>query len=299
MNTRLLATSTLALSTLLALTGCGSNSLSAPNTTAAAAPSKAVAVDPALAARLPEKIKSAKKIVVGTEASYAPNEFLDADGKTIIGADVDVFNAVAAKLGVTVEWQAAQFDSLITGVQGKKYDAVVASYTINAKRLEQVNMVSYYKAGTSWAVAAGNPKKVDPDNICGKTVAVQTGTAQADEDLPARQAKCAGNPINVLNYEGQDQATAAVVSGKADASLADSPIVAYAVKQSGGKLETVGQLYDAAPYGVVVAKEQTEFAQLLADAFAATKADGSYDAALTKWGTQNGGVSTFTLNPKG
>ena len=81
---------------------------------------------------------------------------------------------------------------------------------------------------------------------------------QQEEDLPAKASKCkaAGKPINVLVYTGQDQATAAVASGKADAMLADSPVVAYAVKQSGGKIEAAGGIYDAAPYGAVVPKDR-------------------------------------------
>ena len=281
----------------LVLSACGSDSLGTSSAPTAGAPVPSVAADPALVAKLPANIASAKKIVVGTDASYAPNEFLDTDGKTVIGADVDMFNAVAAKFGVTAEWQPSSFDTIITGVQGKKYDAGVSSFTINAKRMEQVTMVSYFNAGTQWATAEGNPKGVDPENACGKTIAVQTGTVQDEDDLPARQAKCGDNKINVLQFDGQDQATAAVVSGRADAMLADSPIVAYAVKQSDGKLATLGDIYDAAPYGFVIPKDQAEFGQAITEALTQLKADGTYDKILEKWGTERGGIDTFEVNP--
>ncbi|GAB3704035.1 ABC transporter substrate-binding protein [Mariniluteicoccus flavus] len=301
MKSRFLATlATLAItsSAALALSGCGSNSLgNTANQPSAAGGSKPAKVNEALAAKLPEKVKSSKKIVVGTDATYAPNEFLDADGKTVVGSEVDLFNAVAAKLGVTVEWTPSAFDSIITGVQANKYDVGVSSFTINDKRKEQVNMVSYYNAGTLWGTAKGNPKKVDPQNVCGMTVAVQTGTVQEQEDLPARQAKCGDKKINILQFEGQDQATAAVVSGKADAMLADSPVVAYAVKQSGGKLEQVGQMYDASPYGFVVPKDQKDFAEALTGALTELKSEGGYEAALKKWGTEGGAISDFKVNP--
>ena len=100
-----------------------------------------------------------------------------------------------------------------------------------------------------------------------------------------------------MSYKGQDQATAAVVSGKADAMLADSPVVAYAVKQSAGQLETLGDIYEAAPYGYVVPKEETEFADALAAALQAVEADGSYEAALSKWGVEQGAVTDFAVNP--
>ncbi len=230
-RTRALAALAVATSAL-ALTSCGSDSLSegsgSTSSTSAVATS---GPDEALVATLPEKIASAGTIVVGTDASYAPSEFLAADGETVEGFDVDLFNAVAAKFGVTVEWQPAKFDSIIAGVQGGKYDMGVSSFTINDDRKQVVNMVSYFNAGTQWAAAAGNPKNVDPEAPCGLNVAVQQGTVQQEEDLPPKVKACEGEgkPINILVYEGQDEATAAVATGKADAMLADSPVVAYAV----------------------------------------------------------------------
>lgn len=282
----------------LTLAACGSNSLSggssAGPSSAAAQPSQSV--DKALFDKLPDKIKSSKKILIGTDASYAPNEFFAGDGSTIQGADVDLFNAVAAKLGVKTEFQNAKFDSIILGVSSGKYDMGISSFTINQDRMKQVNMISYYEAGTQWAVGSG--KSVDPDNACGKTVAVQRDTVQDTDDLPQRQKKCGSNKIKVLRFDGQDQVTASVVSGRADAMLADSPITQYAVKQAKGKLKAVGDVYDAAPYGYVVPKDQTQFADVLAQALKEVKSDGSYDKALSKWGIQSGAIDSFAVNPK-
>ena len=250
-----------------------------------------------LASKLPESIKSAGVIKIGTDATYAPNEFLAGDGKTVQGMDVDVFNAVAAKFGVKTEWNPADFGSIINGVNGNKYDMGISSFTINDERMKQVNMVSYFKAGSQWATATGNPKGVDPENACGKNIAVQSNTTQELDDLPVRQKKCGSNKINVLSLKDQSQATAAVVSGKADAMLADSPVVAYAVKQSGGKLEPLGDIYEAAPYGYVVPKDQTEFAEAIVEALKEIEKDGAYKAALEKWGVEQGAISDFAVNP--
>jgi len=257
-------------------------------------------VDPALVAKLPAKIKTAGKIVVGTDATYAPNEFLDSDGKTVIGMDVDVFNAVAAKFGLKVEYVPASFDSIILGVGSGKYDVGVSSFTINDKRKAEALMISYFNAGTQWVTQKGNPKKVDPNNACGLNIGVQKGTVQADEDLPAKSKVCtdAGKPaINTIVDGDQGKVTTAVLSGKADAMLADSPIGLYAVKQTNGQLEAIGQIYDAAPYGFVVAKDQKDFADAIAAALKAIGASGEYKAALAKWGNESGGITTFAVNP--
>lgn len=298
-RSRCLATIAAGLGAALALSACGSNSLSTPGSAGTGSVTSAGA-DAALTAKLPDKIKTSKKIIVGTDASYAPSEFLGADGKTVEGFDVDLFTAVAQKFGVDVEFQPASFDSIITGVQGGKYDIGVSSFTINDKRKQQVTMVSYFNAGTQWVTQKGNPKQVDPANACGLTVAVQAGTVQQEEDLPKRQAACktAGKPaIKVLPYDGQDQATAAVATKKADAMLADSPVGAYAVLQSSGALMTVGDVYDAAPYGYVLPKAQADFGAAIVEALKALKSDGTYDEVLDKWGVKSGGISDFAVNP--
>ncbi|MCE3276260.1 MAG: transporter substrate-binding protein [Propionibacteriaceae bacterium] len=280
----------------LALSACGSSSLSG-DPGAQEAPSVSVSENVDLASKLPESIKSAGVIKIGTDPTYAPNEFLAADGKTVQGFEVDLFNQVAAKFGVKTQWEPSKFGSIITGVTGKKYDMGISSFTINPERMKEVDMVSYFKAGTQWATQPGNPKGIDPENACGKNVAVQTGTVQETDDLPVRQKKCGSNKINVLSYDSQAQATSAVVTGKADAMLADSPVGAYAVKQSGGKLEPLGDIYDAAPYGFVLPKGETEFAQAIVEALKQLEQEGTYKAALEKWGVEQGAISDFTVNP--
>jgi polar amino acid transport system substrate-binding protein len=289
----------LVLAVALVTAGCGDDEGAgggSTETTASAAPT----VDEALAAKVPAEIKSDGKILIGTDASYAPNEFLDTDGKTVIGFDVDLFNAVAAKLGLQTEWQSATFDAIIPGVQSGKYEMGISSFTINDERKQQVNMVSYFRAGTQWGTKKGNPTGIQPDNACGKKVAVQTNTVQDTEDLPKRDEACkaAGNPaITVDRYQRQDQATAAVVSGKDDAMLADSPVLAYAVEQTNGQLELLGDIYDAAPYGYVIEKDQTEFAQAVADAVSALISDGTYKTVLEKWGVEAGAIDAAAVNP--
>jgi polar amino acid transport system substrate-binding protein len=254
-------------------------------------------VDATLAGKVPDAIKSDGKIVIGTDSTYAPSEFLAADGKTIQGFDVDLFNAVAAKLGLTTQFVTAPFDNIIPSVDSGKYEIGVSSFTINPDRKKKVDMVSYFSAGTQWGAPAGSP--VTPDNACGFKIAVQKATVQVD-DLTARSKKCtdAGkNKITIDQYTSQADATAAVVSGKENAMLADSPVIAYAVKQTNGKLQLAGDIYDSAPYGYVVKKAQGDFAQAIVDALKAIIADGSYQTILAKWGVEQGAITDPALNP--
>ena len=279
----------------MALAGCGSNSLDNG--------SKKVTVDSGVdktaAALVPKAVKDKGTLVIGTDASYAPSEFLAGDGKTIQGFDIDLFNAVAKTLGLEADFHNASFDTIITGVQGKKYDVGVSSFTVNPDRENQVTIVIYYNAGNQLAVPTVKPKKVNPDSPCGLTVAVQKGTVQLDDDLPPKEKACkaSGKPVHVLVYDKQDAATAAVASGKADAMLADSPVVAYAVKQSSGKLATAGKIYATAPYGYVLTKDQTELANAIVAALKALDASGDYKKVLDTWGVGSGAISDFAVNP--
>jgi polar amino acid transport system substrate-binding protein len=279
----------------LALGACGGDE----GGETAETPQAQTTADSALADKVPEEIKSDGKITVGVDATYAPNEYLEADGKTVAGFDIAVFDAVAGKLGLDTEYVPAPFADIIPGVQSGKYEIGVSSFTINDERKQAVNMVSYFEAGTQWGTQAGNPGNIDPDNACGKRVAVQRGTVQVD-DITARSEKCTaeGKPaITIDQYQGQDQATAAVVSGKDDAMLADSPVVAWAVKQTNGQLELLGDIYESAPYGYVIPKEQTEFADAVAEALKTVIDDGTYMTALEKWGVEQGAITEPQVNP--
>lgn len=297
-STRVFQAMALTATVALSVTACGSSGGGSGDTGSSTKVEPAT-VDKALAAKVPAAVKADGVIKVGSDASYAPSEFLGADNKTIQGFDVDLFKAVAQKLGLKADFQNAKFDSIIPSVGAGKYEVGVSSFTVNADRMKVANMVSYFSAGTQWFTRKGNPDKVDPAKACGLKIAVQTGTVQLD-DLAARTKACkaAGKPgITADTYQGQDQATAAIVSGKDVAGLADSPVGAYAVKQTNGSLELLGTIYDSAPYGYVVPKADTEFAQAISGAVDALIKDGTYAKVLKKWGVDQGAITASAVNP--
>jgi polar amino acid transport system substrate-binding protein len=276
----------------LALTGC------ADNTEDGGAPTgDAVAVDESddLAALVPEEIRSAGELKIGTSPNYPPNEYIDSSGK-ITGWSVDLTDAVAAKLGLKANYVQSGFTQILSGISTDSYDMGNSSFTDTAEREATVDFATYFEAGTQWASRAG--EDVDPDDACGLRVAGQPNTIQLTEDLPARSAACvaAGKPaIAVQGFADQAAATSAVLLGKADATLGDSPVVAYGVKKSEGKLQLAGEVYDAAPYGWPVAKD-SELAPALQAAVQALIDDGTYEEILGQWGVDGGAVTESKLN---
>jgi polar amino acid transport system substrate-binding protein len=297
---------------MLALSGCSSkkSSTAAPTTSAPAAATTTAAAGASSAAAgassaadpaslLPAAIKSAGVLTIATDASYAPNEYFDTDGKTIIGFDIDLGNAIAAKLGLKANFSNVTFSAIIPALAAAKYDLSLSSFTDTKEREATVDFVTYFNAGESLMVAAGNPKGVTgPDlTLCGLTVAVEKGTTEESE-LPDLSKKCtaAGKAaITGLSTDDQNAANLALTSGRAQVGSADSPIAAYAVKQLAGKIALAGQTYETAPYGIAIPKKPG-LAPAIKAALTAMIADGSYKAVLDKWGDDAGAVTTPVIN---
>ncbi|WP_394347307.1 ABC transporter substrate-binding protein [Streptomonospora litoralis] len=276
-----------ALAALLALSACGGGGGEGGTGGGAASPAStpSVQADPELADMVPQEIRDQGFVKIGTDSTYPPAEYLSPDGETVVGFDVQLFNAVAAKLDLQTRWQSSAFGTIVEGVDTGKYDVGVSSFTINEERMQQVNMVSYYTVGTQWFTAEGNPENVAPDDACGKNVAVQANTIQVP-DIEARSQECVDNgeqQINVSKYKGQNQATESIISGRNDAGLADMPVAVYAVEQTEGQLQTIGEQYEAAPYGAITAKDATELAEAIRAGYQSIMDDGTYTEILAEW----------------
>lgn len=291
--------------TALALTACTTASQDAESAADPSASGAAeagfnlasVEVNEEAAALLPADIADSGVLRVGMETTYAPAEFLDVDGQTPNGYDVDLSNALAASLGLEAQISSAAFDSIIPGI-GPKFDAGISAFTITPERVEVVDMTQYVTAGSSLAVQPGNPAGVDVADLCGTTIAVQVGTIQEAEaaEMSAGCESDGAAAIEILSYDSNADAATNVVGGKADALFADSPVAGYAVNQADGQLELVGDALDAAPQGIATAKD-SDLTVAIAAALQGLMDDGTLDEILTAWGTESGALTEAEVNP--
>jgi serine/threonine protein kinase len=252
--------------------------------------------DPAaIAATVPAAIRSTGKLVVGINEPYAPAEFRDADGN-LTGFDVDLMNAVAKVLGLDVEYRETAFESIIPSVQGKAFDVGLSSFTDTKEREGSVDFVTYFQAGTQWAQRPGSP--VNPNNACGLRVGVQSRTIQDTQELPVKSKACVAvgsPPIVAIDYDSQDDVTAALAVGELDAMSADSPVTGYAVNRNDGSLEAAGEVFNAAPYGWPVAKGSA-LAESLRQALMYLISSGEYRTIMTNWGVEAGMITQPVIN---
>lgn len=288
----------------LAIAGCGSSgSSSVAGTTSVAATTSAAgassmnmspAKGPNAAVKnlVPPAIRSKGTLTVAADASYAPNEFIGPDGHTVVGMDADLAKALGAVMGLKVNIVNATFDSIIPGLNAGKYDMGASSFTDTAARRSVVDFVDYFKAGTSFFTkSSGGTNVTNLASLCGLSVSVESGTTE-EADAKAQSVKCtkAGKQaVNVLVYPTQTAANLALSSGRAQVSMADSPVASYQVKQSHGAFKLVGKTYGTAPYGLALPKN-SGFAAAVQAALTVLQKNGTYMKILKKWGVQSGAI---------
>ena len=257
-----------------------------------------VTKDDDIAAMLPESVTKDGKLTVGMDTSYAPAEFLAEDGKTPIGFDVDIAKALSNMFGLEAVPQTSNFDSIIPSI-GTKYDIGISSFTITPERMEAVDFVSMFKAGSTWVVKKGNPNKVDTSDLCGLKIAVQTGTTQEEEvNAAAKQCKADGkSEVQILSNKLQTDVTTNVATGKADVFYADSPVAGYAIEQTEDTLEALGEDVGVTKEAVAIKKGDSDTAKAVQAALQKLMDDGTYMKILKQWGVEAGAIDKAEINP--
>ena len=227
-------------------------------------------------------------------------DYVTKDGKTPVGFDVDIAKALAQVFGLEADPETANFDSIIPSV-GSKYDIGISSFTVTKERLDAVDFVSHFDAGSAWAVKKGNPNKIDTSDLCGKKVAVQTATMQETEaNKMAKQCEADGkDKLEVISSKLQTDVTTNVVTGKADVFYADSPVAGYAIAQTDGQLEMLGKVEGVAPEGIVIKKGDSQMDEAVQKAVQKLIDDGTYLKILKYWGVEDGAIKTPEINTPG
>lgn len=255
--------------------------------------------DPQLAELVPEDIAQRGSITVGANTPYAPAQFKDSDGNTI-GYEVDLIKAAGAVLGLEVNVRQMDFNLILPAISAGTLDAGASAFTDTEERQKNYDFVDFFNFGSAWATQPGNEGNVDPDNACGMTVAVQKGTYSDTDEVQGKSDDCVaqGKPaINKLVYATADAAANATILKRAEAYSSDSPVIAYAVERSDGRLVQAGDLFDEAQFGWAVDKG-SPLGPALGAALQKMLDDGDYDKILEPWGLEEGAIDEVTFNLK-
>ena len=287
-----------ALVALLMVSGCGSDRTQADEPAAAAA-----TFDQALHDRLPAGILARGTVRVGGGDPYPPASFFAPDGRTIVGFEPDLAAALGRVLGVRFEFVNVDFTDLLPQLNSHKIDVAMASMTDNAEREQRADFVNYFQAGTSIIVQRGNPQGISAlKDLCGKVVAVEEQTTQVDL-LRRTQKGCeGGKKIAIRTYGDNANALLQLRTGRAVAVLSDYPPAVHVStdqRTSAHYQLAASTQYEPSPYGIAVAKDQTELREVVRDAMERVMRSGEYADVLQRWGVPSGALESATINAGG
>lgn len=227
-----------------------------------------------------EKILNEGKMSFAMSGAYPPFNYMSQEGK-LVGFDIDIANALANELGVEAEPITADFDGIIAGLNGKRYDMVIGSVAITEARQKEVNFtIPYYYDGAQFFTKVGSGLSSIEDLDEGN-VGVVTGTTfhEALEEMD--------NISEVLQFSSDVDNIMAVEQGRADGLVTGKFVGLQAPEKYGVDIEPVGPLLYSEDIAIAIRKEDSQLLEEVNNALQAIIDNGTYDDISTKWFGQN------------
>lgn len=254
--------------------------------------------DEKLAAGLPQAVRTAGKLNFTISLAYPPMEYSDAGSTELKGFDIDLAKAVAERLGLTAEFQNVEFPQLIPQVVTGRSDMVITAFSDKVERQKQLDFIDYFKTGNVFYTTVDHQNEIKTEaDLCGKTVAVATGTSWVTwaEDL-GKSICPAGKLITVIQIPTQAEHIMQIRQGRAQASVIGLEGLLDLMKQEPGKFYQIGQVGDVNYYGIAFAKANGELRDAVRATLQKLKADGTYAQILDRYGLKQAGVEEFKIN---
>jgi polar amino acid transport system substrate-binding protein len=221
--------------------------------------------------------RDAGTVVVATDATWPPFEYVDEETREIVGFDVDLMEAIADEAGLDVEIVNVNWDSLLAGVAQGEYDAAISVITITEERREQMLFSDpYYNAGQVVVVRAGETEITSQGDLAGHTAGAQIGTtgAMAIEEVEGAALQ---------TYDTVDLAFLDLLNGQIDAVVVDNPLAVGYVAQYAGELEIATEPFTDEWYGIAVRPGAEELLEQINAGLAEVLDAGTIAALESEW----------------
>ncbi|WP_019646676.1 lysine/arginine/ornithine ABC transporter substrate-binding protein [Novispirillum itersonii] len=224
-----------------------------------------------------------KEVRIGTEAAYAPFEFVDPSGK-IVGFEVELGDAICAAAELKCVWSNVPFDALIPQLMEKKIDGIMSSMSITEKRRKSIDFTSkYFQVPNAFVAKKGTAIELTKEGLKGKKVGVQSGTTNADY-----LKKYFDGVVEVVRYQTQEEVNMDLVNGRLDAMVVDSVIGTEWFKTDQGKDYALASPMLKDPVfgegvGVGLRKGETELKAAFEKGVSKVLADGTAQKLSLKW----------------
>ena len=241
-----------------------------------------------------------KSFTLAVALGSPPDDFRDAQGE-VAGWEIDIVRAAAQALGLTLDIRPTTFDTLIPGLQAKRFDGATGQMGISDAREKVVDMVGTLTGNELFAALADSTLKVNTlDDLCGVTVGTTRGSREmvfAAEQTPKCEA-AGKKPVNALAFSDGNGAAEALMSRRVEAYWLGSTAISYFVAQSHGRTKVVGSYTDPSYLGVALPKG-SDLAKPLQAAIQHLMDDGTYTKIVEKWGLADNAIKESPLNPTG
>ena len=235
-----------------------------------------------------------------SDLTYPPQESVDPSTQQAVGFDIEVAQAIAAKMGLSATIQKTDSPQIVSALLAKKGDAIISALQITPDLERQVALVAYFRAGQAILVRKGNPDVITRiSDLCGKRVSVQVQSPEESTMDEANGSTCKDNPIKKQVYPTDLQAVMILKQQGVQAALDDSPVADYFVKQTPDQLELAGPPFKLTDEGIAVDPKNGDLLNAVQQAMRAIYRDGTYQQILTKWNLLDGQIpaSEIVVNP--
>ena len=239
-------------------------------------------------------------IIFLSDTTYPPQESIDPATQQAVGFDIDIAQALAAKMGLSATIQRTDSAQIVDALLKKQGDAIISALQITPDLQRQVALVAYFRAGQAILVRKGNPSGINGiSDLCGKKVSVQVQSPEENTIDEANGGICKDSTIKKSIYPTDLQAVLILKQNGVDAALDDSPVAAYFVKQTPDQLDLAGPPFKTAPEGIAIDPKNGDLLHALQQAMMAIYRDGTYRQILTKWNLLDGEIpaSEIVVNP--
>ncbi len=248
---------------------------------------------------LPERIAKTKVIKIAVNAIYPPMEFKDPDTAKLVGFDVDLGNALAKELGVTLEWQESAFEQLLPSLATGRVDMILSGLSDRPARREAADFIDYLNSGVQFYVLAARADVAKPIDLCGKTVATSRSTSFPAEIKTWSDAHCvaAGKPpITVEGTSDNAAARAQLKQGRFEGGAQGSETVPWVMSQEPNVYKAIGTPFGGLQQGIAFTKADTQLRDAVLAAFKKLHANGTYAAIIAKWNLQSSAIKQVAVN---
>jgi polar amino acid transport system substrate-binding protein len=280
------------------LAGCG-NANDPSGSSGDSPASGGVKVDSAARAALPAATRSAGVLKIATSLQWPPFGFKNDSGKPA-GLDLDLMNALAARLGLRTTISDIKFDSIIPSVNNGRYDAGVNELEDIPERRKVVQFVDYYNGGLGVLVPKGQKSSISPTSLCGHTMSLTQGSSQVEVGKRiSQQCVADGKPkIDFKMFSDSASTILAVANKRVEGFMTDVAVGVYLTRTTNKTLAVLpGDVPDSTGLsGIVVAKDNDALAKALKMALQGMIDDGSYKRLLAKWGVASQAIQRATVN---